>query len=425
MGSSRNGTKPEQGERGVATSVASAYAGDSLFQYMKYKRPTTIELHNMIEFDPWAESIEGALTWPIRAGKWAIKPAEDDTGEAEFVNEQFKKIASSAIGGSLSAVGRRIACAEEVWGLDGEDVVLEDLAFRPADQCQVIPDANGRPKGFRQRAFAIGRGFVNEEFLFEERKAFIYFHNSDARPGVGKSALESAYQHYLEKEKVNFYGNKNLEKYGGPSTKAKTDAQPGSDERKEFERAAVELRSVGTVVMGTQDDIEYLQPPNAGDAFEQKRRSLNFEMAVASFVQWLALAQEGNSGAYELSRDHSDFLTIVTEGRMAELADALTSGPIHDITFYNFGPGAAFPTFEFEALSEHISKRMTEAAMALFAKTGRPAPKWIAEGVVDGWARNLGIEKPMDADPVGEPVKPEPASLAVRNEDSSSSGNQA
>lgn len=90
---------------------------------------------------------------------------------------------------------------------------------------------------------------------------------------------------------------------------------------------------------------------------------------------------------------------------MREIADAFTGGPIRDTVFFNFGPGAAFPTFEFEPLSEHVSKRMTEAAKSLFAKTGRPMPQWMAEGVAEGYARSLGIEKPEDADPVGEPVR--------------------
>ena len=57
--------------------------------------------------------------------------------------------------------------------------------------------------------------------------------------------------------------------------------------------------------------------------------------------------------------------------------------------------------------------RNPEAAGKLFAKTGRPMPQWLAEGVADGYARSLGVEKPEDADPVGEPMR-EPN--AVREE---------
>lgn len=412
---SRNGTtregRPETGERGVG-SLASSYTDGSLFAYGDRRVPTATELDRMIRFDPWADAIDGALTWPIRSANWSVKEADGDRGEAEMVREQFAPLAARAIAGALSAVGRRVAFAEQVWDIEGSLVVLRDLAFRPVDQCQILPDRNGRAKGFRQRAWGslgwgslAGRGFVNEDFLFERRKAFVFFHDGHSRPGSGRSALESAYQHHLDKQKLLFYRYKSLEKYGGPSTHGKTNAQPGTEARTSFDAAVRDARSGASITTGLEDEISYLAPPNAGDAFQRALRDLNFEMAVSSFVQFLALAQEGNSGAYALSRDHSDFLTIVTEGRMREIADAFTGGPIRDTVFFNFGPGAAFPTFEFEPLSEHVSKRMTEAAKALFAKTGRPMPQWMAEGVAEGYARSLGIEKPEDADPVGEPVR--------------------
>lgn len=362
----------------------------------------------MMSFDPWAEAIEGALTWPIRSAPWSIQETDGDRGEAAFVRERFGKLAIRAIAGSLTAVGRRVAHAEQVWDLDGEDVILADLAFREADQCVVERDRNNRPIGFRQRAYAglvSGRGFVNEPFLFADRKAYVFFHDAATRPGAGRSALEGAYQHHLDKKKLYFYRYKLLEKYGGPSTVGKRGTGGGEDERRAFEKAVADARSGASVVIDADDDIGYLDPPNAGEAFGATIRDLNFEMAVASFVQFLALAQEGNSGAYALSRDHSDFLTIVTEGRMAELADALTTGPIRDLVFWNFGPDASFPAFEFEPLSEHVSKKMAEAAGRLFAKTGRPMPRWISEGIVDGYAASLGVEKPEDADEIGEPVK--------------------
>lgn len=408
MGSSRNGTKrrPEEGERGV--SGASSYLGDSLIRYGRRRPPTVVQLDAMLRLDPWAEAIEGALTKPIQSVRWSIKEAEKDTGEAEEARRQFAPLASRAIAGALSAVCRRVAYAEQVWANDRSrnKTVLEDLAFRPADQCETVPDANGRPTGFRQRAYARGRGLVTETFLAggDKRKAFVFLHDASRRPGAGRSALEAAYQHFEDKEKLSFYRYKSLEKYGGPTTHGKTNAQKGSEAWNSFEAAARDARSGASVITGKDEELDYLIPPNAGDAFRQARQDLNFEMAVSGFVQFLALAQEGNSGAYALTRDHHDFLTVVTEGRMSEIAEGFTSGPIHDLTFWNFGSGAAFPTFEFEPLSENVSQRIIEAAGRLFARTGRPMPQWLAEGVAEGYAHSLGVEKPEGADPVGEPM---------------------
>ena len=407
---SRNGSarpRPEEGERGVA--AATSYQGYPELAFGKRKKPSVPQLVYMLSVDPWGEALEGALTWPIRSATWSIKEADGDRGEAEEARRQFAPIAEKTIAGACSAIGRRVTFFEQVWSYDERTglAILEDLAFRPQDQCSVIGDKNGRPRGFKQKAYVAGRGMLDEEFLTEERKAFLYFHGSTAYPGVGKSAFDAAYQHFEDKQKVLFYRYKLLEKYGGPTTHLKTGAQPGTEARRKAEDAARDARSGASIVTGLEDELSYLMPPNAGVAFRQAIQDLNFEMAVSCFVQFLALAQEGNSGAYALSRDHSDFLTIVTEGRMSEMDDAFTAGPIYDLTFFNFGPDAAFPIFEFEPLSENISKRILDAAKDLFSRTGYEMPDWLAEGITEGYARALSIEKPQGAEAVRRD-KPEP-----------------
>lgn len=410
MGSSRNGTsqqRPQEGERGISGGEATSYLDDSLFRYGGRRRPAPGQLDAMLRFDPWAFTIEEALTWPVRAAQWSIEPAEGDTGEAEEATRQFAPVADRAVAGTLAAVCRRVAYAEMVWDYSPEErrVILADLAFRPIEQCTPIPDKNNRIIGFKQRAYAPGRGAVNEDFLLAERKAFVFLHDSAKRPGTGSSVLEAAYQHYEDKQKVLFYRFKSLEKYGGPSTHGKTSAAPNSDERRSFEEAVRDARSGASIVTGPEDEILYLAPPNAGVAFRQTQQDLNFEMAVSGFVQFLGLAQHGNSGAYALSRDHSDFLTIITGGRMGQIADAFTQGPVHDITYFNHGSDAAFPTFKFEPLSDHVIQRVLKGAEVLFGKLGAEMPDWLKDGIVEGYARSMGIEKPKEAETVGEATK--------------------
>lgn len=399
---------PETGERGYTGSGSSSYLGDPLVTFGKRRMPTVAQLHYMLSADPWGKALEGALSWPIRQAKWTIKKVDGDKGEADLVREQFKSIAKQAIAGCCSAIGRRVAYAEQVWDLEGvpapgksfpasRHIVLKDLAFRPQDQCSPNTDGNGRVNGFTQTAYVPGRGFIKESFEKEKRKAFVFFHDSATRPNTGTSAFDAAYQYFTDKEKVLFYRYKLLEKYGGPSTHGKTDAPAGSDARKSFEAAVKDARSGAAIVTGLTDEINYLAPPNAGEAFKQAIRDINFEMAVSCFIQQLALAQEGNSGAYALSRDHSDFLAIITEGRMSEIEDSFTNGPVRDITFWNFGPDAAFPTFDFEPFTDEQKQQVREMRKDLFIKNQLPIPDWLATGVVDNAATDFGIEKPERA----------------------------
>lgn len=396
----------ETGERGTASA-----SEHTLFVYGDERQPTLRELDRMISFDSWAKSVDGAITWPIRSGRWRIQPAEGDRGEAAEVERQLRpKVGGRLVAGMSTAVSRRIRCAELIWETQDRDgkpvpsdspaasvVALKDVAFRDVEQCEPERDDHGRIKGFRQQAWTMRRS-VDDLFLFEDRKAFVYVHDDAARPGVGVSALDTAYQDHVNKKKLRFYRNKSLEKFGGPTTHIKTGAQPGTQAWIDAEDVASKARSGGAITTDKETELAYLTTPNPGVAFRQAIQDHNFEMAVSAYVQFLAMAQEGNSGAYALSRDHSDFLTLVTEGRMAEMAQAATDGPVRDIVVLNFGEGAAFPTWEFEPFSQHESRAIVAAAETLFGKLGEPMPDWLKNMITEGYAKSLGFEKPADAD---------------------------
>ena len=402
---SRNG-RVETGERGTASA-----SEHTLFVYGDERQPTLRELDRMISFDSWAKAVDGGITWPIRSGRWRIKEAEGDTGEAAEVERQFRpKVGGRLVAGMTTAVSRRVRCAELIWETEDRDgkpvppdspaasvLALKDVAFRDVEQCEPERDDHGRIVGFRQQAWTLRRS-VDDTFLFEDRKAFVYVHDDAARPGVGVSALDTAYQDHVNKKKLRFYRNKSLEKFGGPTTHIKTPATPGTKAWNDAEDVAEKARSGAAVATDKETELEYKTVPNPGVAFRQAIQDHNFEMAVSAFVQFLAMAQEGNSGAYALSRDHSDFLTLVTEGRMAEMAQAATDGPVRDIVVLNFGESAAFPTFEFEPFSEHESRAIVAAAELLFDKVGAPMPDWLKDLITEGYAKHLGFEKPSEAD---------------------------
>lgn len=403
MGATRNGSRrPEEGERGVA--AASSYLGEPVPRYSKRKvQPTPAQLERMVFEDGWAAAIEGAISWPIRSLEWSIEPADEDRGEAEEVREQMEDLVEPLIAGMSSAAGRAVAFFEQVWEYDRRRgrIVLKDIVLRPVDQCEPMRDKNGRITGFKQRAFAGGRGTVNEEFLLSERKAFIFLHNEAARPGAGSSALIPTYHNYTNGLKYEFYRDRLLEKYGGPTTHAKTDARKGSQEWRDMENVARDARSGASVVTDRNTEIDYLMPPNAGMQFRNARRDAQFESAVSQFVQNLSLAEAGNSGAFALSRDHSDLRTIVADARVREQNTRVTNGPIADIVFWNFGPDGAIPRFTRPSLSENMTERVLRAAESLFGQ-GYPIPSWAAQELVVRWARAIGLEVPEGAEEVEE-----------------------
>ena len=401
MGASRNGTAaangkaeaPTAGEKG--TSFSWGYEGVTPADMLgRRTKPTPAELKNMFVLDGWAKAMLSALTWPIRAPKWSIVEAEGDRGEADLCRGMLEPLMRRIVAGMCQGIGEGVVFAEIVWDLDEKGLpVIADIAFRPAETCTPKRDKNGRVVGFRQRAFTEGRN-VDETFLVADRKAFIYAHDSTINPTTGNSAFETAYHYFTDKRKLLFYRYKNGERYAGPSTVGKTD-ETNTQKREAFEKAAREIRSAGTVVVGTKESIDYLHVPNPGTTFRQMINDINFEMAVSTLVQWLALAQEGNSGAYNSSEVQYRLLNNVTEGRIAEMEEAARALPKAICDVY-YGPGAAVPTVECEDIAEEPKQLRRGTAEQHFARVG--IPPWLVGPVVEAFARDMGIEKPEGAD---------------------------
>ncbi len=388
---SRNGTAakaPAEGEKG--TSFAWGMEGVSPEDVLgRRPKPTPADLDGMISVDGWALAMHAALTWPIRAPEWSIVEADGDSGEAELCRRMLDPLMRRVVAGMCQAVGHAVAYAELVWDREPDGTIaLEDVAFRPVETCRPVRDRNGRVTGFKQVAYG-QQGMVNEEFLVADRKAFVYAHDSTTSPGIGKSAFETAYQYFRDKRKVLFYRFKNLEKFGGPTTVVKSKAQ--GDKRTAIETAGRDARAGATVVIDPDDELNYLVTPNAGLAFRQAITDLNFEMAVSAQVQYLAYAQEGNSGSYNASDVQQRLLQKITEGRIDEM-EGEASALCRHICEVNVGPDAAVPTIEAEATAEEVKELVKEAAEMLFEK--RPIPDWLAEEITDGYAQQMGFERP-------------------------------
>jgi hypothetical protein len=391
VGASRNGSvkSPPEGEQG--TSFAWGYEGVHSTDFLdKRRKPSPTDLDHMISVDGWALAMYAALVWPIRSLRWSVVPAEHDAGEAELCRAQLEPLMRRIVAGMCEAIGHGISFAELVWGssVDG-NLFLKDVAFRPVWSCIPKLNRNGRLVGFRQVAYGVVGGLVDEEFLVEERKAFVYAHDSTLAPNAGKSAFETAYQYFTDKRKVLFYRFKNLEKFGGPSTHGKTKAT--GKKREAFETAVRDARNGAAIITDPEDEISYLQVPNAGLAFRQAITDLNFEMAVSAQVQHLAYAQEGNSGSYNASEVQQRLLRKITEGRIAEM-EAVAGELCRHISEVNLGLGAAIPSIQADAAAGEIRELIKEAAKMLFGN--RPIPEWFAEEITLGYARQMHIEKP-------------------------------
>lgn len=371
--------------------------------------PAVHQLEEMLREDSWIKSIEGAITWPIRSAGYDIEEAEGDKGEADTCRRMFfdpehaggmKTPVETVVAQMTGAFARRASFHEIVWDFRDGLHVVDKLAFREAATCAVETDDFGNLDGFKQTAYSRRRGTINERF--RKDKALVYVHDGSASPLVGSSVFETAYRNYKDKRKLLFLYYKALEKFGAPPTVGKTESDAAEDQEAMFRKAEA-IRSNGTVGLGPGEEILLPQVSGVGEQFKDALRYLDFQMAVSSYVQFLALAQEGNSGAYALSRDHSDFLVIVTTGRMHEIASAITTQVLGAFVRFNFGAGAAFPAFKFRSLVEEEKAKALETWRDLITKSGAPVAEDVFGAIQEKALQALDVnpERAEAASPEG------------------------
>jgi DNA topoisomerase-1 len=421
----RNGKRPELGERGVASEGA-LYSLDGTLA--DWRRPSARDLDEMLARDGQARALKLALTLSLSLGGYELEPAEGDKGEAEFCREVlfggkraggmttpmpmvFRQMASAAI--------YRAAFFEKVWRIrpDGR-LTYHKLAFRPATTCRVIPDENGSFGGFKQEGFRNGRGF---EETFGPEKAFVYFFRGGEAPLRGESAFQTAWHDAEHKKKIRTLDHMHLQKFGVGILVGKTSA--GKEGQESLRDRLNTVRGGGVVVVGKEDEeVALLTGGQAGADFREAEDFVNAEMARSFLLQFLMLGTGSNTGAWSLSRDHSDFYLRSVESTREEQAEVVTEYVVSDLVAHNFGEGAAPPRVVAKPLSESDKQRALDLWEKLATSASPRAKPAMLDALEEKVAQAVGVdpeklkgeEAPEASEPDTEAVRRAAAALARR-----------
>ena len=311
------------------------------------------QIDDFIRADGKGRAIEQVLTLPIRAAKWSIRPAKGDRGEADMVTAALEPaMMQTVIGQITSAQLYRRSYLEKTFRVDGDQVVYDELGFRPAATCELARNQDtGKFDGFWQWAYT-GFGDIKHVQIPRQR-AFVYIHGQYRAPWAGVSELETAYAIFEVKQKIRWLWYQFLENHSMPKgiATAGTNRSPA-----DLAKAAAKLKGSG--VIGLHPD-EKLAPYNTdSQGAEQYKAALDYldtEMTGSVLASFLELAG-ATRGSYALSADQTDFFLKSREAIAREIEAAITGsrlmpGLIDDLVRYNFGPNAAIPRFQFAPLS--------------------------------------------------------------------------
>jgi hypothetical protein len=350
-----------------------AYYGDGdVFDYGEW---SSRDMKTMFSRDGTCSAVELVLTLPIRGARRSVQPAKGDKGECDFVNSVLMTADTDGgmetpigdvVGQITSAQIYRRAFFETVWKIRPQDgmVVYDKVAYRPPATCQArYNDRTGRPNGFRQQVWLFGGnlmlsrkqkvpGYVD----IPKIRSFIYTHGKYREPLTGVSEMEVSYWCYQTKMKLlylwyHFLENQALQRV----------ITYGNDQNEANDRADDIASLKGSGVVGL------IHPETGQKAFETLESNTDagaFFSAAMSFLEsWqttsvlagfmgLVGASTGGKGSYALSQDQSSFYLQSRQAVADEITESINHDLIRPLVLLNFGPNAAFPTWNFGPLQD-------------------------------------------------------------------------
>lgn len=363
-------------------------------------------LDAMLEEDGTAKQLEQVLSMPLRGADWEI----EGTGRwADMVREQFPHdMLDQTLAQMTSAIVHRKAFFESTWALDGSDVRLSTLEFRPASSCEAgWHPKTGRAAGFRQRVGNPG-GMWPEPYsdtqstqpgyvLIPQQRSFIYTHGTHRQPKRGLSDLAVAWWAYETRRKVLFLWLQFLETqslprvlfYGDDETQARRNAS-----------AFANMKGGGTLGMKRGGDptakmAEVIESSGQGASqFLEALRYLEQQMVdsvLAGFTK-LSSAAAGGAGSYALSVDQSEFFTLQRQAVADEMAAQVRQGAFAPVTIYNGGTAADVPKLKIGPLSGKNTERALDLLKTIITAPEVRVPDEFTDMLTLGTATMLGLD---------------------------------
>jgi hypothetical protein len=363
-------------------------------------------LDAMLDQDGTAKQLEQVLALPLRGADWEI----EGTGKfADMVREQFPHdTIDTLLAQMTSGIVHRKAFFETTWSLDGSDVHINDLEFRPASSCEAgWHPKTGRPMGFRQRVGNPG-GLWPEPYSdtqslhpgyvhIPQQRSFIYTHGTHRQPKKGISDLAVAWWAYETRRKVLFLWLQFLETQALPRVLFYGDDDPMA---KKNARAFAEMKGGGTLGMKRGADpgakmVDVVESNGDGAGqFLEAIRYLEAQMVdsvLAGFTKLSSAAASG-AGSYALSVDQSEFFTLQRQAVADEMAAQIRRGAFGPLVVYNGGKAEDVPILKIGPLSGKNTERALDLLKTIITAPEVRVPDEFTDMLTMGTATMLGLD---------------------------------
>jgi hypothetical protein len=389
------------------------FAGFANGDVLDYGEWSARDMAAMLSKDGQSAALEAVLTLPIRQASRAIEPGKHDSGEADLCHSilfaprtagGMKTPLQEVIGQTTSAQLYRKAFFEKVFEIrDDGAVAYEKLAFRPTATCELKRNAKtGALDGFRQQRWQLGGqvstkpqttpGYVE----IPRVRAFVHINGKHRQPLTGTSELDVAFWCHKTKLKIIYLWFAFLEQQSLPKV-----IVYGQDQREANAKAddIASLRSSGVVgfARDPQGAKSFEVLSSDGKGAQQFADALSFletwqtASVLAGFTGLSSLAAMGR-GSLALSQDQSAFFLKSRQAISLEIAESITHEVIAPLVTLNFGPGAAYPTFQFGALTDESATQLVGLFQAMSVAPALQVPAGILDIITERMATVLNLD---------------------------------
>jgi hypothetical protein len=326
---------------------------------------------------------------PLLSSKWWIEPHDNTPRakeQAEFIYDNLFRLENRSWNEFLKEVLTYLefgfSVFEKIYKIYDKKIYIDDLAFRKQSSIQnwQINQGNGKIRGVTQLIQTDeheGSNIVEIPI----NKCIVFTNDKEGDNLTGESMLRPVYRNFKYKNMLYDISAKSIERYGIGVPLVTLPETVGESELLTAEEMAQNITSNQSsfiIKPNKEWEIEILTPNGSplGDEVIKLIQEHNQSIPEVVLAGFLNLSK-GGSGSYALSKDLTNFFTLILEEKANYISDQINKYVIKDLIIYNWGEQDYYPTVrhtplgdtDIDIFSKSISKLSESGLVVVNDKT--------------------------------------------------------
>jgi phage gp29-like protein len=378
--------------------------------------PRSIAVYTrMRRSDATVQALELAITLPIRATDWDVRPASDDPTAKEATDLVYDNLFGGMthtfddfLRDALLALFYGFTVFEKVFEERDDYIVWRKFAPRhPQTIERFLFDETGGLAGVRQVGFDPQGRFQRVDIPIDKLLVFIWRREFGSPYGV--SVLRAAYKHWFLKDLAYKLQAIALERWAVGIPVGKVPAGTSEQDKQTFLQMLEAMRGHERAAMVLPEDysVELIGAEagqRANQAFVEAIQHHDTMIVKSVLAQFLNLGT-GDVGSWALSRDHSQLFLMGLNSVAQWFADHINRYAIPQLCRLNFGEDFTdFPELTFADLRLVLQREVLAEAISKLVQTGILTP----DRSLQEWVRDVFDLPPLPEEQPEEVELPAP-----------------